>query len=284
MKLYNVVTPEISTRKHPIHGGLSDYINTPAFLPMGVSTLTFYIHGFNVDKKDALTSYENVTKLLIHSGMSKQWLRTICPVFWPGNKTSKINWLTPAWSKASYPLQISTAKESGKMLSGYLNWVANLHPNLQFVFIAHSLGCRVLLETLKELMVLNPNNIHRIKLMALMAAAVPVYMIERLSYFDIFDLGNNRACLFSKKDRILQRAFPIGQTAAGEGILPVAVGRKGGPNLSLWTSGWLDADIGHGEYWGNKRVANFLTNSMGIATARMLPVRNLNPRQMFRKP
>src|SRR6185369_5317013 len=87
----------------------------------------------------------------------------------------------------------------------------------EIIFVAHSLGCRVVLEALRELLDGRAPDAesHRVPGVCLMAAAVPTFMVD----------GNARLAgaamvprasyvLHSRADMVLRFTFPSGQGAA----------------------------------------------------------------------
>ena len=128
---------------------------------------------------------------------------------WPSDKPNKINRIF------SYYKTVETAKNCGKKLANYLNPIefnyANNKPP-RIILSAHYLGCRVLLEALKE-----TQKEHKQWEIFLMAAAVPVYLIKEGELLDL--KGDNTEkynILYSQNDLVLKIAFPPGQRLAGE--------------------------------------------------------------------
>lgn len=120
--------------------------------------------------------------------------------------------------------------------------------------IGHSLGCRVVLEILRA-MSGTPRYGVFVAGCSLMAAAVPEE-VARTAWPLLQGIGQpRRACvLFSTHDLVLHYAFPVGETAAGEDVLPTAVGRYGEPH-DLWDWRRDCAPDGHGAYWADGRAA-----------------------------
>jgi len=184
--------------------------------------------------------------------------------FWPGDAhgpgvLDKLDFLV-------YPVAVGRAQESGAALAQY---IAGRSEVLQVHFVAHSLGCRVALETLRALQNLRaPVRIGRV---CLMAAAVTTQQVGpggRLR--DALLTARELRVLYSPDDTVLHYAFPPGQTAAGagEGFFPEAVGRHGsvpGAPAALESLPVPGAD--HSDYWG---VPQFVTHPTAAATAQSL--------------
>jgi pimeloyl-ACP methyl ester carboxylesterase len=84
-------------------------------------------------------------------------------------------------------------------------------------FIGHSLGCRVILETLN---ILRDKARFRVRHICLMAPAVPSEMLEPDGiYYDLLQSlstdGTQVRVLRSMHDEVLHFAFPAGQAMAG---------------------------------------------------------------------
>jgi hypothetical protein len=132
-------------------------------------------------------------------------------------------------------------------------------PNLEQVdFIGHSLGCRVVLETL---LALRPHAVPIVRRVALMAAAVPSEMLEPGGrFFPLLTLmaaeGTRIDVLHSMQDTVLHYAFPPGQSLAGGGEGSArALGRYGPSPLMPGFRGTITereiTGAAHGDYWGN---------------------------------
>jgi hypothetical protein len=264
---------DFSVREHATRGGGADLTKPDdSAIPLG-SKLIFFIHGFNVNESEARVSYASVFNRLVSAGFPKQLHRNICRFFWPGNTRN------PILSALSYPFQIKTAKESAQKLATYLMELHAKSPLTEFVFVAHSLGCRLLLEMLTEILNNRPEFRASLHFIVMMAAAVPVRMVEiQTSEFGATIGKCKTRVLFSPHDLVLRGAFPPGQTAAGEGILPEAVGLHGNPRPLWWHC--RNEKIGHGDYWESKHVGNYIAESLSYAPGRTLPVNDLPARPL----
>jgi pimeloyl-ACP methyl ester carboxylesterase len=216
------------------------------------------VHGFNNTDSEAAVAYlgfrarqKEIFGAPDFSGFEKRFGDT----FWPGDA----DW----WSffdKADfliYPASVHTAVKAAKDLADLI-WQM---PNLERVdFIGHSLGCRVVLETL---LLLRERTLPLIGRVVLMAAAVPSEMLERGGKF--FDLltelaaeGNRIDVLHSWQDTVLHYAFPPGQKLAGRGEgSDRALGRYGpSPWMPGFRSNLMEQEISgaaHGDYWGHSK-------------------------------
>jgi len=214
------------------------------------------VHGFNNTDSEAAVAY------LGFRGRQREIFGTPDPTtfdrrfgdtYWPGDA----DWssLFDKMDFLIYPSSVRTAIKAAPELAKLL-WRM---PNLERVdFIGHSLGCRVVLETL---LALRTRTLPRIGRIVLMAAAVPSEMLERGGKF--YDLlmelaaeGTGIRVLHSKQDPVLHLAFPAGQSLAGANEASArALGRFGpspfmpGFNVSL-TGSPIPGAV-HGDYWGH---------------------------------
>jgi esterase/lipase superfamily enzyme len=235
--------------RHALEGG--DLRRTALELPRGSSAArreaVVLVHGFNNHYGEAAAAYQGLRHqqyrrdpCLLPPGLET----VLADVHWPGDA---------AWGMADladflvYPCAVGTAKEAGPVLATLLGRM----PNLEIVhFIGHSLGCRVVLETIRAL-----GSRPRIGKVCLMAAAVPVFQVEwGGTLASAMVRARQVLVLYSASDAVLTAAFPPGQFAAGrgEGLFPTALGHE---RPSPKVAGAVEAvDItgaGHGDYWGH---------------------------------
>ena len=193
-------------------------------------------HGFNVSREDgidALSRWESLLTLppsVLYVG-----------VLWPGDSA-----FIPV---IDYPFEGSEAIQAGRLLARFLNQQGGAAAS--FSFVSHSLGARMVLEAIGNLG-------FKARRVTLMAGA-----IEDDCLFDEYQ-GAASNCqqiwtLASRKDWVLEFAFPIGnplggivtrghpyfKTALGRNgpAQPIPVDKRGG----AWQipDGW---NFGHGDY------------------------------------
>jgi hypothetical protein len=155
--------------------------------------------------------------------------------------------------------------------------------------VCHSLGNRVGLELLRCLASDAPRPNLRVTRFCLMAAAVPEQKVAAGGQLRDGALACERTLvLHSRSDRVLEFAFPAGQTAANffvdgdddEGFFPTAVGRNGDPR-NTWTEPLYNLgtfDYGHSDYWTGKTngestaaVAEFLGAAIDRQISQRVP-------------
>ncbi len=262
---------EITARDHPKYSGVLEKVyNYDTTDPNGNWRTVFFIHGYNVDENDARISFDNMIRKLRRKNIPPEIINSIWKFYWSGSLKNK------ALSTISFSKQIPNAVESAKVFTEYLNELRGpSNTPMQIILVAHSLGCRLLVETIVN-HVKGKNNIYKV---LLMAAAVPVFLIDKKIYKtplqqDV-DLRYN---MFSKKDWIVSKLiFGSGSSLAGEGFFPKAVGGTGKPE-SMWTENH-STNLKHSQYWNSTQVVNMLRKMLNFTVPRELIKRYLEKRE-----
>ena len=150
-------------------------------------------HGFNVNRADGMYNLSHFS----------QWLRLgagfFVGVLWPGDS----RWLPVL----DYPVEGNEAITSGRLLAAYLN--KNFAGANSLSFMSHSLGARVVLETVRNL----SSNV-RVGGITLMAAAIDDTCLMS-EYGDVASRAAKVSVLASSRDEVLKWAFPVGNPLAG---------------------------------------------------------------------
>jgi pimeloyl-ACP methyl ester carboxylesterase len=150
------------------------------------------VHGFNVNRAQGIEHISGWADLL-----NVTIKENFCGVLWPGDS----RWLPVL----DYPIEGGEAIQSGRMLAKYLNRQFSNAASLSFV--SHSLGARVVLETIRGLE-------RRTRRLIMMAAAIDDDCL-RDEYRDAATRIDQIAVLASRKDKTLAAAFPIGNLVEG---------------------------------------------------------------------
>jgi hypothetical protein len=287
---------------------LDDRIEEPGGgSPNGSRRIILLVHGYNNDKQQAEESYEALMRHLPeeqpHIADQVWWL------FWPsyvepvsgtaldyrisvsGSEVGTES--NSALSVPTYAWQVLKARDVGRELGRYLRELQQGDDApTEVVFVAHSLGCRVVLEALRELLDGSTDEAERdrVPCVCLMAAAVPTFMVDEGARLEqAATLPQATYILHSRADMVLRWAFRGGQGAAsllltlgfggddgaavpdeGEGVYPEAVGRYGNP-----TAVWLrraETGLGHSGYWTHPSTApNVLRALNGQPVADVTP-------------
>jgi hypothetical protein len=216
----------------------------PPNFQCGPGDFVILVHGYNVSQEKGRESYARFRWWLEHFETAAHVLE----LHWPGDRK---------WGNLSglvYPWKIATAARCGVL---FAEWLCQQHVGARFRLIGHSLGCRLILEAIKELR--RRGRSEQVAAVCLLAAAVPVsYVGQNLLGPQSGDSTRWRV-LYSRGDQILRCTFPIGEMA--ESMLPGAVGLTGEPR-TRWTAAgdaWemyqqTDTDSApqfykHGYYW-----------------------------------
>jgi hypothetical protein len=171
--------------------------------------LVLATHGFNVDRKSGMQCLSDWEKLCT--------LPASClfvGVLWPGDSR-----YLPV---LDYPVEGDEAITSGRHLSAFLNQYAAGAASLSFS--SHSLGGRVILETLAGLN-------RRARRVLLMAGAIENNCLQQ-EYSDAAKNADQILVLASVSDWVLHLAFPIGNPIGqiimhGHPYFRTALGRDG---------------------------------------------------------
>lgn len=225
------------------------------------------VHGFNNTDSEAAAAYfgfrNRQTELT--GAPPFTWDRYFGDSFWPGD--ADWWWIFDKADFLVYPAAVHRTPAAGEQLTNLLHAM----PALERVdFIGHSLGCRVVLETLQRLVDAGMPRIDRVVLMA--AAVRAEDLRPGGKYFDLMtrlQAGGTRVyVLHSVRDLVLMGAFPPGQALAGEPSLH-ALGRDGPDAAMPGYGSTLDDDrvegAGHSSYWGHTKSAasDFATEKSG---------------------
>ncbi|HWO40564.1 MAG TPA: alpha/beta hydrolase [Candidatus Eisenbacteria bacterium] len=155
------------------------------------SKFTFVIHGFNVSRRDGRERLVYLANRLPSAADG-----AILAVLWPGD-----HWVGPA----SYPFEGNDADDSAAELARYIERV--IPPGSPLGFVSHSLGARVVMETLKRLI----GRGYAIGPVCLMAAAIDDFSLaDPEDYRNAVDMAERIAVLASHEDEVLKLAYPTG--------------------------------------------------------------------------
>jgi hypothetical protein len=242
-------------------GGEPQRPSDEAVFPLLASRrILFLVHGYNNDAPDAnksFAAFESLQRELagVPEGQDYALGWRVVHVYWAGDA----DWLIG--KGLFYMKAVSNAKRTGEILGELVSHFGSAGNLDEVAFVSHSLGCRVVLETLQNM----KSRAARARVMrtVFFAAAVPTFKLEHDD--DGLALGAGAISeewlsLFSEHDIVLGAAFPLGQTFASgnEGLLPTALG------YTLWASPRTTAVLsqaenrgaGHGDYWGKNKTRN----------------------------
>lgn len=244
---------------------VADSVDVPLAFWAQSRRITLLVHGFATPEHAASDEYVRFRRQLKRYG---RITGAIGAVYWPGD-----HWFQ-ALGKALFPLRIETAETTAQRLFQVIRRL----PAEEIVLVGHSLGCRVVLETLRLLKASGQSR-PRILVTYLMAAAVPVSDCrDEACYSRANTTPGEQIAAFSNNDLVLKYSFRTGMAAArprnairhgwGDGR---AVGRAGEPT-PRW-SATVRSINGHGDYWPSRYIAYRLMRATRDAEIR-IPERN----------
>ncbi len=220
----------------------------------GVRWATVFVHGYNNSREQARKKWD-ITRRRLPGVLSEG---PLIEYYWPGDP----GWGPSYLKSVRYAKAVAIGRECGRQLGIYLS-----HSGLDEVsLVGHSLGCRVVLETLRHFQVTRARTRCRVAL--LLAAAVAEGLCDEPNRFtrpaSLPDYADSLRVLYSHQDMVLLLGFPLGQRAA-EMIysdwspapgLARAVGRGGGPwgPPVRWKPRPVQVGLGHGKYWIDEDV------------------------------
>lgn len=153
--------------------------------------ITVLLHGFNVNYEEGKDALLRLAKLLPSAGDG-----AVVATLWPGD-----HWLGPL----SYSFEGRDADDTAAELAKFLGDV--VRPTANIAFVAHSLGCRVAMETTDRLISAG----HDPQQVCLMAAAIDDYSLASPDAYLATTEGVARvAALSSRADKVLRFAYPAG--------------------------------------------------------------------------
>jgi len=242
----------ISARVDNAGGPVSNTISPTNFSPRA-PRLIILIHGYNVNRPNGEASFNAFGRLLQnHNVPELSVLGQVIGFLWPGDVDIKFI------AGLFYPMKMQAARDSAARLAEFL--LALRGPNgspMQIVLVAHSLGNRLSLEMITDLLAQPNRTWGRIEGFVLMAAAVIVRDVDTQGRLSPAAKSLRTRTLFSEADKVLHWAFPPGETAALEGFFPQAVGRFGNP-FSTWTDRFDLQPYDHGNYFPGLMTAGRL--------------------------
>lgn len=236
--------PSLSYRMSERGGGVREFgqLSQAGLLTQG-RPLVFFVHGFNTDQPGASASYQRFLALL--GGVTS----VVIGVYWPGD-----SWAGPA----NYMHAVQLVPTIARRFARDLHTAALGSGRFEISFVCHSLGSRLTIETLRELADLRdrqPAPSLQLRRVVFMAGAIPTSRLEVREPFNraIHALDLQVKSLYSEADDVLHFAFPPGETLAGAGFFPTALGRRRWGGADVVQPPLVQAEnsgAGHSDYWG----------------------------------
>lgn len=170
--------------------GLSDPAATAEFLAVQLRVV-FLVHGFNVSRpsgQEKLAAFAN--RLTFDED------RALVAITWSGDSSI---------GPVSYPFEGNNADDTGAELAAFIQ--RTFAPGTELSFVSHSLGARVVFETLKGL----SGDRYPIGQVCVMAAAIDDFSVsEPQVYSQQVTSAERVAVLASERDNVLRWAYPLG--------------------------------------------------------------------------
>jgi len=246
-------------------------VQPPRVSPDWKSPVCFFLHGYNVDPQGAYEAYGQLTSTIGRETSlptllsSQSWVvcwRSYVDIGLASGK-SRISALT-------YAQQIPSAVLAASALRSYVDGECGTAP-VSISIVAHSLGSRMALELLDDY-AQHPGTANvEFASLILLAAAVPTHFLENLvALWQGALLPKKTLVLFSGKDIVLAGPFRAGETIAGEGFFPRAVGATGHPPTGFWTEVESTAND-HSGYFHDRVTARHVARFLGSSPALALP-------------
>ncbi|HEV2227906.1 MAG TPA: alpha/beta hydrolase [Steroidobacteraceae bacterium] len=154
-------------------------------------SVVFMMHGFNVDRADGTAELTAFGANLPAVGAG-----AAVAVLWPGDSMV---------GPLCYPFETGKADDSAVELATFIG--DNLPQRPTISLIGHSLGCRVVMETVRQLWIKNIP----VAQVCVMAAAVDNDSLGcAVEYFNAAQFAERVGVLYSPSDRVLRFAYPLG--------------------------------------------------------------------------
>jgi hypothetical protein len=238
--------------------------------------IVLLVHGFNVPilgARDSFQRFERHLENLDRRTFDHERLRRLkedcCWVTWPGD-----SWV-PFARGIAYWRKVGIARAAAVAFADYLRGLISVKQRPEIIIIAHSLGCRMVLEALRAIDRPIPA-----MTVVLMAAAVPVEMIEAGGHLaETRAVVEDQRVLYSEWDTVLANLFAPGQWAAARmgRDIPIkryeAVGSRGLPKQGAWTRRRQMLLHDHGHYWSEETAAFIVASWLGVSLASDVPDR-----------
>lgn len=242
---------------------VADEVSCEGVWDTNAGRIVILIHGYNTSVEDARSSYTEFKQALAKAlpGGREGRLGVVWDFFWPGDDPRA------AISLATYNVRVSEAMRSALPFAEFLGRQSS---KLRVVLVAHSLGCRVALETLRAIRLAEPYGGAQIEAVFLLAAAVPTRQCRTEASYPEPHPRCREHVVSSRHDAVLLLAFRPGQyvSAGGDAWYErgPAVGRDGSPD-DRWSTR-RPTKLGHGDYWGSDEVARWICATLGVLADR----------------
>ncbi|MEM7429598.1 MAG: alpha/beta hydrolase [Pseudomonadota bacterium] len=200
------------------------------------------VHGFNTGEGTAFLNFKKFREQA--QTVQEKFEEDMFGFTWLGDEKPFIRW--HRYFKKNTKNAEKCAEPFARFLDQNLSYRKN---NYEIILIAHSLGCYLVLETMRQLVNRNSDHCHRIKVF-FMAAAFPEDLLEtgRTHNFALSQ-ADTRLQFYSSSDTILKRLFQAGHFW----FVEPAAGLNGMPMNEVWTTPPIEArHFKHDHYWEDR--------------------------------
>ena len=228
----------------------------------GYTELIILVHGYNRGELPIRDVYAD-TYGRLRDVLPLTMFENVATFYWPGDASRF--W---APSAAAYFAKIGVAEACGRDLADRLTETPPDGKKLTVWLIGHSLGCRLVLETVRHL---RDSDRVQVAGVLLMAAAVPEGLCEgERRYAD--RVAPAEVVLHSEADHILKRWFTTGQLLAriarnepDPGPHKGPVGLSGQPGRPRWDGMRDSVGLDHNQYWSSSNAISQMAALVGNA-------------------
>ena len=214
------------------------------------TNVVFLVHGFNVDRPTGSAELQKLATLLPGIGDGG----AAVAVLWPGDSSI---------GPVSYPFETDKADDTAVELAKFIG--DNLLQKPRISFVAHSLGSRVVMTTVRQLWIMNIP----VEQICLMAAAIDNDSLAAAdAYRAATQFATRVAVLHSPCDTVLRYAYPAGNllsafmhwTATSDAALGYT-----GPRAASGSNGDIPGDVQHCGIPQNDAVSHsdYVPNAQG---------------------
>jgi esterase/lipase superfamily enzyme len=245
--------------------------------------LIILVHGFNTSEPGARNSYQKFIANLAPFASARPGAEgngtasaSFWAFYWPGDHSSGT--VSMLGALGVYNARKGNADNSGRSLG---ELIMRLSPEQEVILIAHSMGCRVVLEAVAYIAQMRqhrPKEGARVSTACLMAAAVPIEACDGdEARFRRRPGEPTEFVLYSESDRVLAGWGPVSGFAVAEWLYDSqegpAVGATGQPE-GRWVDRPADANrpvdtkLGHRHYWESSTSARLVGNFLAGTPAR----------------
>jgi Alpha/beta hydrolase of unknown function (DUF900) len=189
-------------------------------------------HGFNVNQAEGIETLGN------WAGLLNVGNAVPVGILWPGDA----RWI----HGVDYPIEGNESIDAGNLVAAFLNKSST--PALSLSFASHSLGARLVLQTIAGL---DPSR--RVQRLLLMAGAIDNTCLS-VEYVNAAGRADSISLLASRSDDVLKWLFPTGNFLGGifthgSPYVHEAIGREG-PSTDVTPPAKLHADWQIPDSWG----------------------------------